>query len=108
MVEHVLAKDEIGVRFPVSAPYRHNLNIQIQKASRKPTVKQKDLRRPYGFLLVARSQILAYYLPKASRAPVVKWISQRSSEPSFQVRVLTGAQQTLFKLVKDKIIQLVS
>lgn len=33
---------------------------------------------------------VTYYL---EHAPVVKWISQRSSEPSFQVRVLAGAQK---------------
>ena len=30
-------------------------------------------------------------------APVVKWISQRSSKPLFWVRILAGAQKRVFK-----------
>ena len=34
-------------------------------------------------------------------APVVKWISQRSSEPSLQVRVLPGAQDRKIFTAED-------
>ena len=32
------------------------------------------------------------FVNTCSYAPVVKWISQRSSKPLFQVRILAGAQ----------------